>query len=145
MVTIKNKSEKFRFIAVGSTNTLLDFGLLFLFKYLGIPVLTSNLLSTTIAFVFSFFANKKFTFKGGGDNIKRELVLFVSVTLFGLWVIQTLIIAFLAPLLSEIFKSAGAGIFFAKIIATFVTLVWNYVLYSRFVFVNKKDNHAHRN
>ena len=61
---IKKHETKLRFGLIGGLNTLLDFGLLFAFSsILGVPKLFANILSTSVAFVFSFFANKKYTFK----------------------------------------------------------------------------------
>ncbi len=123
-----------RFLAVGGLNTLLDFGLLFAFKSLGPPIVTSNILSTTAAFCFSFVANKKFTFKTSGTNIRREIILFIIVTLFGLWVLQTIIILPLTYLLTAYQLPNDVALFISKLIATAATMVWNYLLYSRVVF-----------
>ena len=60
---IKNNPQLIRFGLVGGVNTALDFGLLFMFKAFGLPIGLANIVSTSIAFVFSFFANKKYTFK----------------------------------------------------------------------------------
>lgn len=130
---MKNSSQKSRFVAVGGINTIIDFGILFLLKSLGIPVLTANIISTTTAFCFSFFANKKFTFKTIDTNIKREVILFIIVTLFGLWVLQTIVIKLVTILLSKYFPDYTV-LFLAKVVATGVLLVWNYIFYSRVVF-----------
>ena len=134
MVAIKNKSEKLRFLIVGSTNTLIDFGLLFVLRSLGIPTLPANITSSTLAFVFSFFANKSYTFQGGSDNIKREILLFVVVTLVGLWVLQSIVLWIFVPLFTSLVGESTLATFLAKLLATAVTLVWNYTLYSRIVF-----------
>lgn len=131
---MKNSSQKVRFAAVGGVNTLIDFGLLFGLKALGLPALSANIISTTTAFCFSFFANKKYTFKTAGTDIKREIVLFIVVTLFGLWVLQTLVIAFVTSILTQTHLQDGIILLIAKLFATAVSLVWNYVLYSRVVF-----------
>lgn len=131
---MQNKQQKLRFLAVGGFNTLLDFGLLFILKALGLPVITANIISTTTAFCFSFFANKKYTFKTTDTNIKREIILFIVVTLFGLWVLQTIVIKLVTALLTPYGISPDAILFIAKLIATAMTLVWNYVMYSRVVF-----------
>lgn len=131
---MQNKQQKLRFLAVGGFNTLLDFGLLFTLKSLGLPVITANIISTTTAFCFSFFANKKYTFKTTDTDVKREIILFVAVTLFGLWVLQTIVIKLVTIILSPYHLPPDAVLFIAKIIATAVTLVWNYVMYSRVVF-----------
>lgn len=134
MIT-KTDSQKIRFMLVGGTNTVIDFGLLFMLRALGLPTIPANVISTTSAFCFSFFANKKYTFKSTTNaNIKREIVLFVVVTLFGLWVLQTVVIAIVAPLLSTIIPSMDMALLGAKLVATVVTLIWNYVMYSRVVF-----------
>lgn len=138
MVLKKIKSsQKFRFVLIGGINTLLDFGLLFLLKSLGLPVITANIISTTISFVFSFFANRTYTFKSNGNNLKRELILFTLVTLFGLWVLQTLVIKGVLLALAPTPLEASLQLFIAKIIATVFSLSWNYLLYSRIVFTKK--------
>lgn len=130
-MTIKNSQEKLRFGVVGVANTAIDFGLLFGLRALGVPVVTANILSTSVAFCFSFFANKKYTFRAPGTaNIKREIISFIIVTLFGLWVIQTGIIS----LIVWCFGSSAFTLFIAKLVATIASLTWNYVLYSRVVF-----------
>jgi putative flippase GtrA len=133
-VAIKNKPQKTRFIAVGGINTLLDFGILFLLKSFGLPAVSANIISTSAAFCFSFFANKKYTFKTDTTNIKREIVLFVIVTLFGLWVLQTIVIKGVTYLLSGVDLPESVTLLIAKLLATIVSLTWNYILYSRVVF-----------
>ena len=133
-MAIKNKTQKTRFIAVGGINTILDFGILFLLKSLGLPAISANIVSTSVAFCFSFFANKKYTFKTNSTNIKREIVLFVIVTLFGLWVLQTVVIKLVTYLFSGIDIPETTVLFIAKLLATIVSLTWNYTLYSRIVF-----------
>lgn len=135
---IKNNPQLLRFGLVGGANTVLDFGLLFGLKALGVPVELANIFSTGIAFIFSFFANKKYTFKTTGTNVMRELILFIIVTLFGLWVIQTAIIIIAEPPLTALFHNSGLGLFAAKLLATVASLTWNYVLYSRVVFKKSK-------
>lgn len=135
---MKNNQQKLRFLAVGGFNTLLDFGLLFILKAFGVPVITANVISTTIAFCFSFFANKKYTFKATDTNIKREIVLFIVITLFGLWILQTIIIKAVTYALEPYGLTSDVMLLIAKLTATVATMVWNYTMYSRFVFINKK-------
>lgn len=131
---IKNNSKKIRFVAVGGANTLIDFGILFLLKFLGVPVIAANIISTTTAFCFSFFANKKFTFKTTGNNIKKEIVLFTIVTLFGLWVLQTIVIKLVSIPLEKAGLPSDLVLLIAKLLAVVVSLIWNYTLYSKVVF-----------
>jgi putative flippase GtrA len=129
-----NLGTKLRFGTVGAANTAIDFGLLFILRSLGLPVISANIISTTTAFCFSFFANKKYTFRSRGGNVKRELLLFVIVTLFGLWIIQNIIIQLSLWVLHTTTIPEETSLLIAKVIATLVSLVWNYIMYSRVVF-----------
>ena len=137
---LKKHETKLRFGIIGGLNTVLDFGLLFVFSsLLGVPRGLANIMSTSVAFVFSFFANKRYTFKSSDKkNVIREMVLFTVVTLFGLWVIQGLIIHFLTPVVASFGFSSELALLGSKLIATIASLVWNYLLYSRVVFVKHK-------
>lgn len=134
----KNNQTKLRFIAVGGANTFIDFGILFLLKSFGLPAISANIISTTLAFCFSFFANKKYTFKTTDTDIKREIILFIVVTLFGLWVLQTVVIKLVDNLLGNSGLSDNFVLLIAKLCATIVSLVWNYILYSQVVFKHEE-------
>lgn len=138
-MAVKNSAQKAKFILVGGANTTIDFGALFLLKSLGFPAIPANIISTSCAFVFSFFANRKYTFKSHETtNVRRELLLFLVVTLFGLWVLQTIVIKVITLILTGHLPD-NVVLFIAKILATSVSLTWNYIMYSRVVFVAKKD------
>ncbi len=131
----KNNQQKLRFAAIGAFNTVLDFSILFSLTWLGLPKILANIVSTSAAFLVSFFANRKFTFPDSkGKNLKRQLLLFTVVTLFGLWVIQGIILYFAQPALLSTGLSADISLVIAKIIATITSLTWNFLLYSRVVF-----------
>jgi len=133
---IKN-NKVVRFGIVGAINTALDFGLLLLFTHLGLPKITSNTLSTGLAFIFSFFANKKYTFRSSSGNVKREIVLFTIVTLFGLWVLQNGVIWLISPLCAALLHNESLALLAAKLAGTIVSLTWNYLTYDILVF--RKD------
>lgn len=132
-------STKFRFVLVGGLNTTIDFSVLFILKALGLPAIGANIISTATAFCFSFFANKKYTFKANGDT-KRQIISFILVNLFGLWVLQTIIIQAVSLLLTPANLSSEMTLLIAKLIATVATLIWNYFMYSRVVFKPHADN-----
>ena len=131
---LKQHAEKFSFALVGGFNTALDFGILFLLVALGLDKIAANFVSTSIAFVFSFFANKTFTFKAKSGGAKREFIMFMIVTLFGLWILQPIIITLTTAAISPLALSESVVLMIAKLLATIVSLVWNYLMYSRFVF-----------
>lgn len=130
------KNQKLKFATIGAFNTALDFAILFSLKALGINVAFSNIVSTGVTFILSFILNKKITFnstnKTKQENIK-EFLSFTIITLFGLWVIQTLVIYIITSILSNILIS-NITLFIAKIIATIFSLIWNFVLYKKVVF-----------
>ncbi len=83
---------------------------------------------------FSFFANKTFTFKHGDKTTKTQLFKFLLITTTGLWIIQPIIIESIKLTFMNFHIDSYAVLFAGKIIATCVTLVWNYILYRKFIF-----------
>ena len=135
---LKKHRKIVRFGLIGGINTAIDFGILFVLKQLGLQIVMSNIISTTVAFIFSFFMNKNFAFESKNGNVRREFILFVLVTLFGLWVIQNIIIWLLMPILGNFGMNENTALLIAKLAATVVSMVWNYLLYDRLVFATKK-------
>jgi putative flippase GtrA len=133
----KNNQQVIRFGAVGVVNTLIDVGLLFVLSNLGVFVVLANIISTTMAFVFSFFANRHYTFRRSGGDMLREMLLFTVVTLFGLWVLQSIVIAAFYPLIATLVDNESVALLASKAFATIVSLTWNYLLYARVVFVKR--------
>lgn len=130
----RNHAEKIRYMLVGGFNTTLDFVLLFIFVGLGFDKIIANYFSTGVAMVFSFFGNKKFTFKDQSERKKRQFTLFIIVTVIGMWVIQPIVIWTSTSILSGLIDNQSALLFVAKLAATGASLIWNYYLYSRVVF-----------
>ena len=138
---VKKHADKLRFAIVGSVNTTLDFSILFILTMLfNISKELANFISTSVSFLFSFFANKKYTFKSTSKNLKRQFLLFTIVTLFGLWVIQTIIIAAITPVFTNLGINKPAALLISKLIATAASLIWNYTLYSKVVFKKPKNS-----
>ena len=131
---LKKHAEKLRFIIVGGLNTAIDFGILFALVALGLPTIASNFISTSTALVFSFFANKTFTFKGANKSTGKHFVYFLIITLFGLWVIQPIIIEGTKLLIGSWSSNNYLVLLIGTVLATCVTLIWNYLLYRKFVF-----------
>ncbi|MDO4780915.1 MAG: GtrA family protein [Candidatus Saccharibacteria bacterium] len=132
---LKKQARKIRFAIVGALNTTLDLATFFILTLLiPLPKEFLNVISTSISFIFSFFANKKFTFKSDSKHTKEQFVYFTAITLFGLWVIQGVIIFLLTPVINSLLANKSLSLLVAKLIATIATLIWNYILYSRVVF-----------
>ena len=128
---LKKHESKLRFALVGGTNTAIDFGILFLLHSLGLNKYIANIISTSVAFIFSFFANRSFTFKSE-KGAGKQVIPFLVVTLTGLWILQPAVIWVVLLPLGNL--DQNIALFIAKLAATVVSLVWNYILYSRFVF-----------
>lgn len=135
---LKKHADKLRFAIIGGLNTAIDFVVLFVLVALGLPTIASNILSTSTALVFSFFANKTFTFKDGNKSTKKQFGVFLVITLFGLWILQPIVIEGTRLIIDSWFSNSYIVLFIGKILATCVTLVWNYVMYKKFVF--KKES-----
>ncbi len=136
---LKKHGDKIRFAIVGGANTVLDFALLFLFTGLGVDKFVANYFSTGISLIFSFFANKSFTFKNKTGNAKKQFAAFLLITIIGLWVIQPIIIWITSMALSPYIQSPEINLFIAKLVATVASLIWNYLLYSKLVFKKLED------
>ena len=128
-----------RFGIVGLANTSIDFVLFYLFAtVVALPVFIANMLSTSVALGISFVLNKRAVFRDENVRSVRQFLVFIVGTLFGLWVLQGLVIVAITH--ADIFTSlfgANGSLVAAKIIATSVTMAWNYIVYSRYVFAKK--------
>ncbi len=130
------KSPQVKFGLVGVINTGVDFTLLYLFIALfGWTPVAANVGSTSVALSVSYILNKRVVFGDTSLRKLRQFLVFVAITLFGLWVIQGAIIT-TVPTLIWMFYDIGNGValFVAKVLATIASLLWNYFWYSRVVF-----------
>ncbi len=132
------------FALVGVANTAVDFALLnVLTKSFGWPTISANIVSTTVALALSFTLNSKGVFPDGSASRKKQALLFIAVTLFGLYVIQSLVIWFLTQLWTwpadALVRLTGLDmslvyVNFSKIVASAFTMVWNFAMYKKVVF-----------
>ena len=138
-----------KFSLVGLINTLIDFTIYnILSGPVGLGLVQSNIISTSIAMIFSFVANKKIVFTKHQGSIAKQAISFLLVTAFGLYVIQTATIQlltshWLTPLAllvatAHFMHITGHDQFLikngAKIVGTVLSLTWNYIMYKKVVF-----------
>jgi putative flippase GtrA len=134
---------------VGVLNTIIDFVIYnLLSSRAGFTLVQANVVSTTIAMLFSFFANKHVVFKKKDGSHLRQAVLFFVITAFGLYVLQTGTIKLLTdvwflPMHIVLSGTHALGLerydqFIvkngAKAAATIISLSWNYIMYKWVVF-----------
>jgi putative flippase GtrA len=130
--------EKIRFALVGGLNTAVDFVILFsLVNLFAVPSLVANIISTSVALAVSYTLNKKAVFGNTDTHNLRQVILFVTVTLSGLWILQGAVIVIVT---SSLVALGGVSLLAAKAIATLFSLTWNYLWYSQVVF--KKNNNT---
>ena len=134
---------------VGLLNTALDFAIFNILsgKKVGWGKLISNTVSTSVAMICSFLLNRTFVFSGHGNPLAQAL-LFIVITAFGLYVLQNGTIyllthvwdwpsRFVARLIDSLHIPFRQDLVLknsAKIIGTGISLIWNYLLYSKVVF-----------
>ena len=137
------------FGAIGVFNTLFDLALYVVFYNFTHSVILANVVSTSAALIGSYFLNARLTFRSKRWTASRFL-LFIVVTIFGLWVLQTVVILLLNPILNRLPAAAfswlgglapTARTVLPKLLATGVTFVWNYLWYGKVIFkdASKQD------
>lgn len=143
------------FSMVGVANTLIDLLLLNIGIFiLGLPVLIANIISVNAAMLFSYTANNRWVFGGGRRLSAKKALSFAVITLLGLYGLQTIVIYMLtrhwllaASIVTRVLEGLGLVGYFsedfiiantAKVLATVVTAIWNFVLYKKYVFNSKE-------
>jgi len=130
------------FSSIGVFNTLFDIVIYTVILDINHSIVIANVVSTSLALIGSYFLNSRLTFKNKHWT-KRNFALFVVVTLFGLWVLQTIIIYLITHFLDGVTPSnwRAFGYFshvaqqvLPKLLATGITFVWNYEWYSKVIF-----------
>jgi len=137
-----------KFLVVGFANTAVDFGILNILMgttgiYSGQAIFVLNSISFVVAVVHSYFWNKLWTFKAKKTDATKEFLQFFIVSIIGLLIngaIVFMITTWVNPV-SGLADASWANV--AKIAATFISLVWNFIGYKFVVFKEKKpENQA---
>jgi putative flippase GtrA len=123
---IAGQKRLIRFCIVGGVNTLIDFGVFIGLHFgLGVWVMAAHITGAVLAIINSYLLNKYWTFGDTSPHNRRQITKFLSVSVAGL-LLSSLTI-FLCKMVM--------GPLPAKIIAVFVSLVWNYFGNRFFVFI----------
>ena len=128
-----------KFGIVGGVNTAIDFLILnILMFFTGITAGYGYIMFKSISFIAaninSYFLNKKWTFKSDSAANRREMVLFFTVSIIGLLInagTASFIVTFIDPI-NGISPTAWANV--GALVATAVSLVWNFFGYKIIVF-----------
>lgn len=132
-----------KFGLIGILNTLIDFGVINILAnifnvYQGAAIIPLNALSFSLAVINSYFWNKYWTFREGSQSPESRygFVKFVVVSILGL-LINTAIVYGMTAL-----SPAGVGgalwLNSSKLLATVVSMIWNFLGYKFLVFIRRE-------
>ena len=133
-----------RFGEIGVLNTFIDFGVLNLLIWItgitgGMAIAPLNAASFICATTNSYFWNRVWTFGKKESATGKEFTQFLIISGIGI-VINTGIIVIGTSLISPLFGlSPAAWTNVMKMIATFISMVWNFLGYKLWVFKVKHD------
>lgn len=129
-----------KYATVGFANTAVDFGILNLLMWLtgiyrGKSIFLLNSVAFLIAVTHSYIWNKFWTFKAREKaSIPGQVLQFVAVSLIGV-LINGGIVYMISTLVSPMFGlSAALWANAAKVVATAISLIWNFIGYKFIVF-----------
>ncbi|HEV8601160.1 MAG TPA: GtrA family protein [Patescibacteria group bacterium] len=145
------------FIVVGVINTAVDFAVLNLLSHFtgikkGQGVIPLNYISFSCAVIVSYFLNKHWTFRDSGTVDKtKQFTFFLIVSVIGasinslvVYLVTTFVpipanllasvLSYVPALANKFGDLAVLWLNLAKLAATAVSLVWNFVGYKLFVF-----------
>ena len=122
----KSKTRKlliqiFKFGIVGGTAFIIDFAFLFIFReFCHFPVLVSNTLSFCISVIYNYIASVKWVFDVNKEkDAKKQFIVFIVFSVLGL-ILNNVIMWITVDFLNIYYL-------FAKIIATAIVMVFNFV------------------
>lgn len=123
------KNSAFRYLLVGGLSFLLDYGLLYLFhEIIGIRLWLATGISFSASFFFNFTLQKLFAFNSQNGTI-GSLTKYILLVIFNAFA-TVAIVSFLYSFITWQI---------AKILATIMTTVWNYLIYKYVIFPNKQS------
>ena len=131
-IKLSKKHEKlliqiFKFAIVGGIATVIDFVFLYFFReFCHFPVLVSNTLSFCISVIYNYIASVKWVFDVNKEkDAKKQFIIFIVFSVMGL-LLNDLIMWLSVDFLSIYYL-------LAKIIATFIVMIFNFVTRKMFL------------
>lgn len=140
-----------RFGVVGALNTLVDYGLFYIFiSVINLHKSAAQVLATAAAMCCSFFLNRRWTFEKGGHGSTSEIVKFLIVNLvsmvtvivlthlfYDIWHVERLLNSALHVVGSTVTVQGDGAIMLAKVLASVFSLLINFFGNKLWVFSGK--------
>lgn len=133
IVLYLTKHVAVRFFISGGTSAFVDLVLLYLLNsVLGMHYLTSAILAFIGAFGVSFTLHKFWTFKSHGESARKQVIMYLGTSLFGLFMNTLLMYVFV-----DYFNFMVLG---AQVIVGLIVAVFSFFLSHNFVFKYKNKD-----
>lgn len=129
-----------RFAVIGFTNAAIDFGVLNLLSYFtgiknGQAIILLNITSFTVAVICSYLFNKYWAFDDNNQHQEaRKFTLFLLVSVVGLLINSGIVFIMTTYVPVQFGLTDSLWLNLAKVLASAVGLIWNFVGYKIFVF-----------
>jgi len=121
-----------RYLGIGIIATLVDWAIFYmLIGALGVFYVLALAISYLISTVLSFFLNKRYTFRNTYKRIHFQLASFVAVAAAGLAINEAIVYVLVYYIFGS---SASMALMAARVIATFVVFIWNFMINKRVTF-----------
>ncbi len=131
LIKKKNIQQFIKYLFVGGTSFLLDYGLfLLLYKQFGVFEVYANAVSVFVAFWYNFLLNKFWSFESNDDFFKQMLS-YLALMFFNM--------LFSSGFIYIIDKRVGISPVIGKVIAMVLIVGWNFILYKTVIFKSKNS------
>ena len=124
-------AQIFKFFIVGVVATIIDFIIYYIcYNKINLDPLIANIISFSISVIYNYIASVKWVFDTDKNKNKKVLFIeFISLSILGLLLTELLLFIFINKLSFNEMVS--------KIIATIVTMVFNFI--TRKIFIENKN------
>lgn len=123
----KSIQQILRYLVTGFTAFGIEYGLyVLLLQLFNMPYLLASVLVYVIVFWFVFFVNRTWSFQSN-SNIKRQLILYIMLFTFNLFVANVVLMYMLTDIL-------GLSAYLSPFIKTGMVVSWNFLAYKYIIY-----------